>query len=78
MVGVINRVTQLSKSILEADVMSLVINTNVASLNAQRSLATSGSELKTAMERPNRLRIRKPVEDDPYLRQTRCQFRLVV
>jgi flagellin len=44
-------VTQLSKTILEADVMSLVINTNVASLNAQRSLATSGSELKTAMER---------------------------
>ena len=31
--------------------MSLVINTNVASLNAQRSLATSGGELKTAMER---------------------------
>ena len=31
--------------------MSLVINTNVASLNAQRSLTTSGSELKTAMER---------------------------
>ena len=31
--------------------MSLVINTNVASLNAQRSLASSGSELKTAMER---------------------------
>ena len=31
--------------------MSLVINTNVASLNAQRSLATSGTELKTAMER---------------------------
>jgi flagellin len=51
MVGVINRQTQLSKAILEADVMSLVINTNVASLNAQRSLATSGSELKTAMER---------------------------
>jgi flagellin len=51
MVGVINRMTQLSKTILEADVMSLVINTNVASLNAQRSLATSGSELKTAMER---------------------------
>jgi flagellin len=51
MVGVINRVTQLSKTILEADVMSLVINTNVASLSAQRSLATSGSELKTAMER---------------------------
>jgi flagellin len=43
--------TRLSKTILEADVMSLVINTNVASLNAQRSLATSGSELKTAMER---------------------------
>ena len=51
MVGVINRVTQLSKTILEADVMSLVINTNVASLNAQRSLASSGAELKTAMER---------------------------
>ena len=31
--------------------MSLVINTNVASLNAQRSLATSGGELKIAMER---------------------------
>jgi len=31
--------------------MSLVINTNVASLNAQRSLAASGGELKTAMER---------------------------
>jgi len=31
--------------------MSLVINTNIASLNAQRSLATSGGELKTAMER---------------------------
>ena len=30
--------------------MSLVINTNVASLNAQRPLA-SGAELKTAMER---------------------------
>jgi len=43
--------TQLSKTILEADVMSLVINTNVASLNAQRSLASSGTELKTAMER---------------------------
>ena len=51
MVGVINRVTQLSKANLEADVMSLVINTNVASLNAQRSLASSGTELKTAMER---------------------------
>jgi flagellin len=51
MVGVINRMTRLSKTILEADVMSLVINTNVASLNAQRSLASSGSELKTAMER---------------------------
>ena len=31
--------------------MALFINTNVASLGAQRSLATSGSELKTAMER---------------------------
>lgn len=51
MVGVINRMTQLSKTILEADVMSLVINTNVASLNAQRSLSASGAELKTAMER---------------------------
>jgi flagellin len=39
------------KNILEAEKMSLVINTNVASLNAQRSLATSGGELKTAMER---------------------------
>jgi len=32
-------------------VMSLVINTNIASLNAQRSLAKSGAELSTAMER---------------------------
>jgi flagellin len=39
------------KNILEAEKMSLVINTNVASLNAQRSLATSGGDLKTAMER---------------------------
>ena len=31
--------------------MALFINTNVASLGAQRSLATSGAELKTAMER---------------------------
>jgi len=31
--------------------MSLTVYTNVASLNAQRSLATSGAELKTAMER---------------------------
>ena len=31
--------------------MSLVVNTNVASLNAQRSLTASGAELKTAMER---------------------------
>jgi flagellin len=31
--------------------MSLGVNTNVASLNAQRSLAASGLELKTAMER---------------------------
>jgi flagellin len=31
--------------------MSLVINTNIGSLNAQRSLAASGAELKTAMER---------------------------
>jgi len=31
--------------------MALIINTNVASLGAQRSLATSGAELKTAMER---------------------------
>ena len=31
--------------------MSSVVNTNVGSLNAQRSLAASGAELKTAMER---------------------------
>ena len=31
--------------------MSLVVNTNIGSLNAQRSLATSGNELRTAMER---------------------------
>ena len=31
--------------------MALFINTNVASLGAQRSLAPSGAELKTAMER---------------------------
>ena len=31
--------------------MGLVVNTNVASLNAQRSLASSAVELKTAMER---------------------------
>ena len=31
--------------------MSLVVNTNVASMNAQRSLMTSGRELQTAMER---------------------------
>jgi len=31
--------------------MGLVVNTNVASLNAQRSLAASSLELKTAMER---------------------------
>ena len=31
--------------------MGLVVNTNVSSLNAQRSLASSSVELKTAMER---------------------------
>ena len=31
--------------------MSLVVNTNIASMNAQRSLSTSGRELQTAMER---------------------------
>ena len=31
--------------------MSLVVNTNIGSLNALRSLASSGDELKTAMER---------------------------
>ena len=31
--------------------MSLVVNTNIGSLNAQRSLATSSNELATAMER---------------------------
>ena len=29
----------------------IVVNTNIASMNAQRSLMTSGAELKTAMER---------------------------
>ena len=31
--------------------MSLVVGTNIGSLNAQRSLASSGIELKSAMER---------------------------
>ena len=31
--------------------MSFVVNTNIGSLNAQRSLASSSSELATAMER---------------------------
>ena len=31
--------------------MSLIVNTNIGSLNAQRSLASSSLELKTAMER---------------------------
>lgn len=31
--------------------MTIVVNTNVASMNAQRSLMTSGRELQTAMER---------------------------
>ena len=31
--------------------MSLIVNTNIGSLNAQRSLAASSAELKTAMER---------------------------
>ena len=31
--------------------MAMVINTNVASINAQRSLASSQVELQTAMER---------------------------
>ena len=31
--------------------MSLVVNTNVASLNAQRTLMSSSSEVRTAMER---------------------------
>ena len=31
--------------------MSLVVNTNIASMNAQRSLHASGRELSTAMER---------------------------
>lgn len=31
--------------------MSLIVNTNISSLNAQRSLASSSSELATAMER---------------------------
>jgi|SaaInlV_135m_DNA_3_1039749.scaffolds.fasta_scaffold26529_1 flagellin len=40
-----------SKITLRGLLMSLTVYTNVASLNAQRSLATSGAELKTAMER---------------------------
>ena len=31
--------------------MSLIVNTNIGSLNAQRSLASSSLELKTSMER---------------------------
>ena len=31
--------------------MSLVVNTNIASMNAQRSLMASGKELQSAMER---------------------------
>jgi len=31
--------------------MSIVVNTNIGSLNAQRSLAESSRELSTAMER---------------------------
>ena len=31
--------------------MSIVVNTNIGSLNAQRSLAESSRELATAMER---------------------------
>jgi len=31
--------------------MSLVVNTNVASMNAQRSLMASSKELQSAMER---------------------------
>ena len=31
--------------------MSLVVNTNIASMNAQRSLTHSAKELQTAMER---------------------------
>merc|ERR1711939_672411 len=36
---------------LKGSTMGLVVNTNVSSLNAQRSLASSSIELKTAMER---------------------------
>jgi len=35
----------------QGSVMSLVVNTNIGSLNAQRSLANSSNELATAMER---------------------------
>jgi flagellin len=31
--------------------MSIVVNTNIASMNAQRSLATSGKDLQEAMQR---------------------------
>ncbi len=40
-----------SKTTFRGLVMALFVNTNIASLGAQRSLATSGAELKTAMER---------------------------
>ena len=31
--------------------MALVVNTNIASMNAQRSLAANTNDMKTAMER---------------------------
>ena len=36
---------------MTGSVMSIVVNTNIGSLNAQRSLAASSNELSTAMER---------------------------
>ena len=43
--------------------MALAVNTNVASLNAQRSLAASGLELKTAMERLSSGKINSAADD---------------
>ena len=42
----------------------MIVNTNVGSLNAQRSLAASGAELKTAMERlPSGKKINSAADD---------------
>ena len=49
--GVLKRYQRSAYTWLKESSISLVVNTNVGSLNAQRSLASSGAELKTAMER---------------------------